>query len=133
MPTLRVTSLLLRLNLHSTSGWWSRRPWADALTYFDTSAFVPGPNNAAPLLDAAKPRRTARRPERHAYWQPRTARPLADRRWLDSYGSLHVPAAAKLVADDEAARLEQARRRIGFTPTKGFLHATVLGRLPRED
>lgn len=135
MPTLRATSLLLRLNLYATSGWWSRRP--DSMTIFDTSAFVPGPHNAAPLLRSAKPRRAARRPARHAFWQPRPTQPTADRRGLEAfggaYGSLHVPAAVKLVADDEAARLEQARRSIGFKPTKGFLLATVLGRLPPDE
>jgi hypothetical protein len=135
MPTLRTTSLF-RLNLHVSLDWWSRRPWADSMTRFDTSAYVPGPHNSAPLLRPSRPRPMARKPQPRSHWPSRPTPPLVDRRRLEGfgsgYGSLHVPAAARLVADDEAARLEQARHRIGFTPTKGFLIATVLGRLPRE-
>lgn len=134
MPPLRATTLF-RLNLHLPLGWWSRRPWADSMTWFDTSAYVPGPHNAAPLLQASRPRRVARRSQPQSFWHARPAQASADRRGLEGsgrgYGSLYVPAAVKLVADDEAARLEQARRRIGFTPTKGFLHATVIGPLSR--
>lgn len=135
MPSLRAP-ILFRFNLHVPLGWWSRRPWADSMTWFDTSAYVPGPHNVAPLLRPSRSRRPVRRSEPHSYWQARPAQPLADRRRLEGagggYGSLHVPAAVKLVADEEAARLEQARRRIGFTPSKGFLHAAVLGPLPRD-
>ena len=102
MPTPRATT---RFRFKPMSlDWWSRRPWADAMTWFDTAAFVPGPHNAAPKLRNA----------------------IGNRQ-----GSLHVPARVKLVADDEAARLERARRSIGFTPTRGFLIATEVARLPR--
>ena len=103
------------------------------MTWFDTSAYVPGPHNAAPLLRSADPRRVVRRAPSRSSWAVRPVQPSTDRRGLDGpsrgYGSLCVPSAVKLVADDEAARLEQARRRIGFTPTKGFLHSTFLGPL----
>ncbi|HET7204572.1 MAG TPA: hypothetical protein VFI92_14510 [Steroidobacteraceae bacterium] len=133
---MRATTLF-RLNLHVSLGWWSRRPWADSMTWFDTSAYVPGPHNLAPLLRTSRPRRPARRSEPPRYWQARPAQPSGDRRGIEGsgrghYGSLHVPAAVRLVGDDEAARLEQARRRIGFTPTKGFLHATVVRPLSRD-
>ncbi len=133
MLPLRPTTRF-RLNLNASLGWWSRRPWADSMTWFDTAAYVPGPHNAAPLLRASQPRRAARRSPSHWAWQARPGQAAADRRGLldgsgRGYGSLHVPSAVRLVADDEAARLEQARRRIGFTPTRGFLHATSLGRV----
>ena len=141
MPTLPASDSF-RLNLHHASGaarWWLRRPWADAMWAVDTSAFVPGPHNAAPLMRTSpKPRRT-RRAEPHATWHVAPVQPLRSvvRRGLDAfgagYGSLQVPAAVKLVADEEAARLEQARSCIAFMPRNGFLYSKPIGRLQRHD
>jgi hypothetical protein len=105
MPTSRTPDDL-RLNLHrgatAPSRWWSRRPWADALTIVDTGAFVPGRHNDAPPLGLS-----------------RKSRPAT---------SLELPATVKLVRDDEAERLEQARRGIDFRPRNGFLVSTPIRR-----
>ena len=143
MPTLRTPDDF-RLNLHraamGSSRWWSRRPWADALTIVDTAAFVPGRHNSAPLLETARKPRRARRADPGMTWfhVPPAAAPAAAgmRRGLDALGagyrSLQLPATVRLVPDDEAERLEQARRGIAFRPRNGFLASTPLRRLPRD-
>jgi hypothetical protein len=141
MQTLPASDTF-RLNLHHASGaarWWLRRPWADAMWLADTSPFVPGRHNAAPLIRTSPKPRRARRAEPQATWHARPVQPQRSvvRRGLDAfgagYGSLQVPAAVKLVADDEAARLEQARRCIAFKPKNGFLYSKPVGRLQRHD
>jgi hypothetical protein len=68
----------------------------------DTVTFVPGRHNDAPLLESVR--------------KPRRAR------------SLELPATVRLVADEQAERLEQARRRIEFRPRNGFLASTPIRR-----
>lgn len=145
MPTLRTPDDF-RLNLHRAamgpSRWWSRRPWADALTIVDTAAYVPGRHNSAPLLEPSRKPRRARRADPGATWfhvRPATASSVAaaGRRGLfdalgAGYRSLQLPATVRLVPDDEADRLEQARRGIAFRPRNGFLASTPLRRLPRD-
>ena len=142
MPTLRTTDDF-RLNLHRAAmgpaRWWSRRPWADALTIVDTAAFVPGRHNAAPLLEPTRKPRRARRGDPDTTWfhvRPATPSTAATRRGLEAlsvgYRSLQLPATVRLVPDDEAERLEQARRGIAFRPRNGFLATTPLRRLPRD-
>jgi hypothetical protein len=105
MPTSRAPDDL-RLNLHRAatgpSRWWSRRPWADALTIVDTGAYVPGRHNDAPSLGPSRKSRRAT--------------------------SLELPATVKLVQDEEAERLERARRGIDFRPRNGFLASTPIRR-----
>lgn len=143
MPTLRTPDDF-RLNLHRAaigpSRWWSRRPWADALTIVDTAGYVPGRHNAAPLLEPSRKPRRARRGNPDTTWfQVRTGAPSAvagTRRGLDAlgtgYSSLQLPATVRLVPEDVADRLEQARRGIAFRPRNGFLASTPLRRLPRD-
>lgn len=143
MTTLR-TPADFRLNLHRAamgySRWWSRRPWADALTVVDTTAYVPGRHNAAPLLKSARRPRRARRDDVDMTWfHVRPATPPVvpgARRALDALGagyrSLQLPATVRLVPDAEAERLEQARRGIAFRPRNGFLASTPLRRLSRD-
>ena len=143
MPSLRSPDGF-RLNLHhavsASSRWWARRPWADAMTFVDTTVFIPGRHNAAPLLRASRKPRRARRGDAEA--MRFHVRPVAQsqsmlvRRGLDAIGlgylSLELPAAVKLVPDGEVERLEQARRGIAFRPKKGFLHSTPVERLSRD-
>lgn len=143
MPTL-PTPDAFRLNLHrvatGSTRWWSRRPWADAMTIVDTAAYVPGRHNAAPLLTSTRRPRRARRDDAELTWfhvRPSAqAAPHAARRGLDALGagyrSLQLPATVKLVRESEAERLEQARRGIEFRPRKGFLASTPLKRLCRD-
>ena len=142
MPTLRTPDDF-RLNLHraatGASRWWSRRPWADAMTIVDTAAYVPGRHHEAPLLKTTrKPRRARRDAAEMTWFQVRpAAQPVvpAARRGLDALGagyrSLQLPATIRLVPDAEAQRLEQARRGIAFRPRNGFLASTPLKRLSR--
>jgi pantothenate synthetase len=44
------------------------------------------------------------------------------------FRALQVPLRVRLVDDDQVARLEEARRGIGFVPTNGFLHTTQVVR-----
>ena len=143
MPTLRTPDDF-RLNLHRAamgpSRWWSRRPWADALTIVDTAAYVPGRHNSAPRLEPSRKPRRARRADPGMTWfhvRPVTTAPtVAGRRDFDAlgagYSSLQLPATVRLVPDAEAERLEQARRGIAFRPRNGFLASTPLRRLPRD-
>jgi hypothetical protein len=108
MPTLRTPDDF-RLNLHraatGASRWWSRRPWADAMTIVDTAAYVPGRHNAAPLMRSTRKPRRARRDDPDMTWfHVRPALPPATttaRRALDALGagyrSLQLPATIRLV------------------------------------
>jgi hypothetical protein len=143
MPTLRTPDDF-RLNLHraatDASRWWSRRPWADAMTIVDTAAYVPGRHNAAPLMRSTRKPRRARRDDPDMTWfhvrpallpATRTARRVLDALGA-GYRSLQLPATVRLVPDAEAERLAQARRGIAFRPRNGFLASTPLRRLPRD-
>jgi hypothetical protein len=118
----------------SSNRWWSRRPWVDSLTMIDTVTFEPGRPRSVPLLPSARPRRT--KPTGNL--MPLHSRPVqaADRRGHEAFGilyrALQLPASARLVALEEAERLERARSAIAFRPKHGFLHSTPIGRLARR-
>lgn len=116
---------------HSTQRWWSRRPWADALTVIHTATVEPGRPRSMPLQPSHR-RRSARPAGNLMPMHPRPAQG-ADRRGHEAFGllyrALQLPASARLVATEEAERLEQARRAIAFQPTHGFLNSTPVGRL----
>ena len=138
MTNLRAESTF-RLHLHAheaAHGWWFRRPWAHALEIVDTSAFEPRRRLGLPLVSAPRTHRARRAGTDVATLRPGQPRAVDRRGFLEgpgaAYRSWQVPAALKLVDDDEAKRLEQARGRIEFRPRNGFLYATRVGRLPRE-